>query len=80
MQDYVHARLGKEDRNILRELRKVTGKSTSSLVKNGLKLVYQQEVQHKKSALEVAGKSVGKFSSNVRDLSTNKKHMEGYGK
>jgi hypothetical protein len=33
----------------------------------------------KKSALELAGKSAGKFTKDPRDLATNKKYLEGFG-
>lgn len=79
MKNYVHARLGPEERKILRELKKKTGETESNLVKTGLRLVYQKEVQTRKSLLELAGDSVGKFSSPYTDLSTNPKHMEGFG-
>ncbi len=80
MKNYVHARIGKEEIVILRELKKATGESESALVKKGLRLVYEEEVTGVRSALEVAGKSVGKFASPFTDLSTHHKHMEGYGK
>lgn len=80
MKNYVHARIDKEETSILRELKKATGESESALVKKGLRLVYEKEIKGAKTALDVAGESVGKFSSRFTDLSTNKKHMEGYGK
>lgn len=79
MKDYVHARLGEEDKAILKELKKATGENESALVKKGLRLVYQQEVKGAKNALELAGDAVGCLKGGPPDLSTNKKHMEGYG-
>lgn len=80
MKNYVHARINDEERLLLKELKKVTGENESSLVKKGLRLIYQHEVRTKKTALEVAGEAVGCLASGIRDLSTNKKHLEGYGK
>lgn len=79
MKDYVHARLGKEERNLLKELKKATGETETALVKKGLRLVYQREIGVKKNALEVAGDLVGCVKGGPPDLSTNKKYMEGYG-
>lgn len=80
MKNYVHARLGPEERVILKELRETTGAGESALVKRGLRFIYEQEVRKAKSALDVAGKSVGKFRSRIGDLSVNKKHLQGYGR
>lgn len=80
MKDTVHARVGKEERTILSELKKATGETESALVKKGLRLVYEKEIKGHRSALEVIGKVVGKYASKYHDLSVNKKHMEGYGK
>ena len=79
MKNYVHARLGDEERAMIEELKKATGETESGLVKKGLRFVYEREVQARKSALEVAGKLVGKYSGGPRDLSSNKKHLEGFG-
>ena len=78
MKTYIHARMSKEDRAILESLKKSTGHSESELVRRGLRLVLH-EVSPKKSALELAGSSVGKFKKGPRDLATNKKHLEGFG-
>ncbi|PYS33002.1 MAG: CopG family transcriptional regulator [Acidobacteria bacterium] len=74
---YIHARLSKEDRAILEDLKRSTGHSESELVRRGLRLVLA-EVHPKKSALELAGRSVGKFKKGPRDLATNKKHLAGF--
>lgn len=80
MKNYVHARIGKEESVILKELKKATGESESALVKKGLRLVYEKERKESRSALQVIGDVVGKYASKYGDLSVNKKHMEGYGK
>ena len=79
MKTYIHARLNDEDRLILRDLKKSTGRSESELVRRGLRLVLE-EVRPKKSALELAGGCVGKFKKGPRDLATNPKHLESFGR
>jgi Arc/MetJ-type ribon-helix-helix transcriptional regulator len=75
---YVHARIGKEDRALLDRLKHSTGRSESELVRRGLRLV-AQELGASRSARELAGVSVGKFTSGPRDLSTNRTHLDGFG-
>ena len=78
MKAYIHARLGKEARAVLEELKDATGQSESEIVRRGLQLVARQELQ-RRSALDLAGRSVGRFKKGPRDLSTNRKHLEGFG-
>lgn len=78
MKDYIHARLSDEDRAVLEELRKTTGDSESDLIRRGLRLVLQ-EVGQQASALDLAGRSVGKFRKGPPDLARNKRHLEGFG-
>jgi Arc/MetJ-type ribon-helix-helix transcriptional regulator len=75
---YIHARLGKEDRAALEELKQSTGQTESEIVRRGLQLVAQEEGR-RRSALELAGRHVGRFKKSPRDLSTNRKHLEGFG-
>lgn len=75
---YVHARLGPADRRTLDALKTATGRSESELVRQALHLV-SERLGGRRSALDVAGRSVGKFTAGPRDLSTNKKHLEGFG-
>jgi hypothetical protein len=75
---YIHARLGEADRTTLEELRKTTGQTESEIVRRGLQLVAREE-RRRRSALELAGHSVGRFKNGPRDLSTNRKHLEGCG-
>ena len=79
MKNYVHARLDREARAQLDELKKATGETESALVKRGLRLVHEQ-VRPRRSALEVAGRLVGKYSGGPKDLSTNKKHLDDFGR
>ena len=76
---YIHARLSKEDRAILEDLKKSTGRSESELVREGLYLMRRQ-LEGKRTALEVAGRSAGKFAGGPKDLSTNKEHLAGFGR
>jgi hypothetical protein len=78
MKTYIHARIGHEDRAVLETLKKATGCSESEIVRRGLQLVAAEALPHR-SALELAGRSVGRFKQGPRDLSTNRKHLEGFG-
>ena len=77
MKSYIHARLGADDRAALDELKQKTGLSESEIVRRGLQLVAQEE-RRRPSALELAGRHVGRFKGGPRDLSTNRKHLEGF--
>ena len=79
MKNYIHSRLSKEDRIALETLKKATGHSESELIRHGLRLLYK-ELRTRSSALELAGRSVGKFKNGPRDLSTNENHMDDFGK
>lgn len=81
MKTYVHARLDPGDRARLDELKQVTGETETALVKKGLRLVHEREIQgrRKRTALEVAGKLVGKYRG-PSDLSTNKKYLDDLGR
>ncbi|HLG55243.1 MAG TPA: hypothetical protein VI485_07920 [Vicinamibacterales bacterium] len=78
MKAYIHARLGDADRAALEDLKAKTGQTESEIVRRGLQLVAQEERQ-RRSALDLAGVSVGRFKKGPRDLSTNRKHLEGFG-
>jgi hypothetical protein len=75
---YIHARLGKAERAALEELKAATGRTESEIVRRGLQLVVQEE-RRKRSALDLAGRSVGRFRNGPADLSANRKHLEGFG-
>ena len=79
MKAYIHARLSKEDRAVLEDLKKSTGHSESEIVRRGLHLV-SKELGPTRSALALAGQSVGRFKKGPRDLATNRKYLEGFGK
>jgi Arc/MetJ-type ribon-helix-helix transcriptional regulator len=78
MKTYIHARLGEEERAVLERLKRSTGRSESELVRRGLQLVAEEEGR-RPSALELAGRSVGRFKKGPKDLSTSRKHLEGFG-
>jgi hypothetical protein len=78
MKVYIHARLGEEERAALEELKRSTGQTESEIVRRGLKLAVTEE-RRRRSALQLAGKSAGRFKKGPRDLSANRKHLEGFG-
>lgn len=78
MKAYIHARLGEQDRAVLEELKQSTGRTESEIVRRGLHLVAEEEGR-RTSALDLAGRSVGRFRKGPRDLTTNRKHLEGFG-
>ena len=78
MKAYIHARLGADDRTVLDRLKRSTGRTESEIIRRGLQLVAEEE-NRQRSALDLAGRSVGRFKKGPRDLSTNRKHLEGFG-
>jgi hypothetical protein len=78
MKAYIHARLGDAERAALEKLKKETGQTESEIVRRGLRLVVLEE-RRRRSALDLAGSSVGRFQKGPRDLSANRKHLEGFG-
>ena len=78
MKTYLHARLAEEDGALLEEVKAATGETDSEIVRRGLRLV-AQEARRRRSALDLAGASVGRFKNGPRDLSTNREHLEGFG-
>ena len=75
---YVHARLSERDQAALAEVKAKTGQSDSEIVRRGLQLVAHEE-RRRSSALDLAGRSVGRFKNGSRDLSTNRQHLEDFG-
>lgn len=78
MKTYIHARLGDQERAALEELKQSTGQTESEIVRRGLQLAAAEQ-RRRRSALDLAGRSVGRFKKGPRDLSTNRKHLEGFG-
>ena len=63
---------------MLEELKRATGSSESELLRRGLRAIFK-ECPATRSALQLAGRSAGKFKGGPADLSTNKKHLQGFG-
>ena len=78
MKAYIHARIGPEDRAVLEALKRSTGQTASEIVRRGLQLVSREDAR-RRTALDLAGNSVGRFKKGPKDLSTNRKHLEGFG-
>ena len=78
MKAYIHARLGEEDRVVLEALKQSTGRTESEILRRGLQLVAEEEGRQR-SARALAGRSVGRFKGGRKDLSTNRKQLEGFG-
>ncbi len=78
MKAYIHARLGDKDRAVLEELKQSTGRTESEIVRRGVHLVAAEEGR-RQSALELAGRSVGRFKRGPKDLSTNRRRLKGFG-
>jgi hypothetical protein len=70
--------IGADDRAVLDELTRSTGRSPSEIVRRGLHLVAAEE-RRRRSALDLAGTSVGRFKRGPKDLSTNRTHLDGFG-
>lgn len=78
MKSYVHARLSREEREVLERLKQSTGYTESEILRRGLHLV-AEEVGPPPSALDLAGPSVGRFRGGPRDLSTSKRYLKDFG-
>jgi hypothetical protein len=78
MKAYIHARLAAKERAALEALKAATGRSESELVRRGLQLV-AEEAGRGPNALDLAGRGVGRFKGGPRDLSRNRRHLEGFG-
>jgi hypothetical protein len=73
----VQARLNAEDRQLLDELVRDLDWTPSQIVREGLRLV--REAHPTISAADrIIG--IGKFSSGIPDLATNKKYLEDFGR
>jgi len=71
----VQARLDEESQQALETLTRRLGMSQSEVVRASLRLMVQQHAAPKKKKFI----GLGKYDSGIGDLSTNKKHMEGFG-
>jgi hypothetical protein len=75
MKSAIRVRLDPDTSKKLAELERMTGWSTSRLVRQGLQLLSATQRRRKKS--RVIG--LGAFSSEA-NLASNKKHLKGFGK
>lgn len=78
MKAYIHARLGRADRGLIERLKRSTGRSESEILRRGLQLVAREE-ERRRSALDLAGRSAGRFTKGPKDLSVTRKHLDGFG-
>jgi hypothetical protein len=69
----VQARLDEETRKTLARLVDQLGVSPSTVVREGIRLLAASQPKSRR----IAG--LGKFSSGVPDLGSNKKHLKGFG-
>ena len=72
----VQARLDDETDGILKALRRRTGLSNSEIVRRGVRSL--AALSRPASVIRVVG--LGRFSSGVRNLGSNKKHLGEFGK
>jgi hypothetical protein len=71
----IHARIDSETEKVLREIELRLGWSDSQAVREGIKALRFLLGRRKRRA--VIGQ--GKFRSGIRDLGSNKAHLEGFG-
>lgn len=76
MKPNVQARLDRQSQVALGELVRRLGWSPSRVVREGLRLLYA--CYGRPSRKRVIG--IGRFASQVRDLGSNKKHLQGFGR
>ncbi len=76
MEKMIHARLDQESYDLITKLRRNTNWNDSEIVRNGIKALAESYISPKKK--KIIG--VGKFSSGVNDLGSNKKHLKDFGK
>jgi hypothetical protein len=75
MKTAIQARLDADTSKKLAELERMTGWSTSRLVRQGLQLLSATRRRKKSGVI-----GLGAFSSKTGDLGSNKKHLKGFGK
>jgi Arc/MetJ-type ribon-helix-helix transcriptional regulator len=76
MKTMVQARLDEESQAALDRLVRRHGWTTSRVVREGIRLVEEQHALQPRRKLI----GVGKYDAGVRDLTTNKKYMEDFGR
>ncbi len=76
MPKIIHARLDESSQKILDRLHRRTGWHDSKIIRNGLKAL--AELTRISPSKRIIG--LGKFSSAIRDLGSNKAHLLGFGR
>lgn len=76
MGNTIQARLDPQSRKKLAALVRAFGWTPSRIVREGIRVLEQTRLRKKNRAII----GLGKFDSGIRDLATNKKHLEGYGR
>jgi predicted DNA-binding protein len=79
--DRITVRLSREMQRELDALKKLTGKSESELVRNAIEELCRQH-REEPTCYDIAMRMgiVGAVKKGPKDLSTNPKHMEGFGR
>jgi hypothetical protein len=75
MPGMIHARLDPETERMLRRLQRHFGWSDSQVVREGIKVLNGLTARGRR---RVAG--LGRFSSGIPDLGSNKAHLKGFGR
>jgi hypothetical protein len=76
MASIIHARLDDDTDSLRTALQKQLGWSDSQIVREGIKSL--SLLVRKQGKRNIVG--LGKFASGVKDLGSNKKHLQGFGK
>jgi hypothetical protein len=77
MSRVVHARLDPATERLLNRLKRQRGWSDSEIVRLGIRSLAQLELRQRQGR-QIVG--LGRFRSKVRDLGSNKKHLDGFGR
>lgn len=75
MSHLIHARLDDDTNSLREQLQRRFGWNDSQIVREGIKALSSKTVRRGKR--KILGQ--GKFASGIGDLSSNPRHMEGYG-
>jgi hypothetical protein len=76
MASIIHARLDNDTDSLRTALQKQLGWSDSQIVREGIKSL--SLLVRKQGKRKIVG--LGQFASGVKDLGSNKKHLQGFGK
>jgi hypothetical protein len=78
MNAIVHARLDEHTRKIMRRLQRRHGWSDSEIVRNGIRALGDTELPPGQRAGRIVG--LGKFASGIKDLGSDGKHLDDFGR